>query len=148
MPIQTVCALWFPLYNLLEINEKIIQIGNGLVVARSFRRFWLWEESEHGYVWKGIGSDTSRDGTVPCLNCINVSIVVVMPYLSSTRCHHRRNWAESTGHDFLPFLSPVCKSTMMANKKLNLKTIILAGILKYHLCIRLIGIYWQLLALV
>lgn len=120
------------------MNEKIIEIDNRQVVARSSRRFWLREESECGYVGKGVRSDSGRDGTVLCLNCISVSILVVMLYLSSTRSHRRRNWAESTGDVFLTFLTSVYRSTMMANKKLNLKTITLAGILIYHLCIKLI----------
>lgn len=77
------------------MNEKIIEIDNRQVVARSSRRFWLREESECGCVGKGVRSD--RDGTVLCLNCISVSILVVRLDLSSTRSHRRRNWAESTG---------------------------------------------------
>lgn len=74
---------------------------------------------------KGNRNDTGHGGSVLCLCCIYVSVPVMMLSYSSMRWYHRRNWAESGGDAFVLFLPTVHKSTRRANKKVNLKAIIL-----------------------
>lgn len=99
----------------------MIEIDSRLLVTGSYSS---WREV--GVAIKGHRSDRLGDGTVPYLNCINTSLLVVMLSYRSARCCHRRNWEKKMESAFVLFLKTMCRSRTISNKKLNLKIIIIA----------------------
>lgn len=99
----------------------MIEIDNRLVVASSYSS---WREVRVAI--KGHRSDPFGDVTVPYLNCISTSLLVVMLSYRSARCCHWRNWEKKMESVFVLFLKTMCRSKTISNKKLNLKIIIIA----------------------
>lgn len=72
----------------LGLKERVDYVTRSLREEGSGRR--------ESWLYKGSTRHSCGDGNFLCLDCINVSTLVVITFYSPLRCYHWENWVKRT----------------------------------------------------